>query len=106
MPRYLVHANYVGGGISGLLKEGGTKRREAIEKLTGSLGGRLESVYYAFGETDAFVIVEMPDNESMAALALTVGASGAVTLKTTVLLTPEEMDAAVEKSPSYRAPGQ
>ena len=104
MPKYLVQANYVGEGIQGLLKEGGTSRRAVIEKLAQSLGGTVESFYYAFGETDVFVVLDMPDNVSMAAAALTVGASGTVTLKTTVLMTPEELDAAGKKSPIYRPP--
>jgi uncharacterized protein with GYD domain len=106
MPKFLVQANYVGEGIKGLLKEGGTSRRAAIEKLAQSMGGKVEAFYYAFGETDAFVIVDVPDNATMAAAALTAAASGAVTVKTTVLMTPEEVDEAVKKSPSYRPPGQ
>lgn len=106
MPKYLVSANYVGEGIKGLLKDGGSARQAAVEKLVGSLGGRVESMYYAFGETDLYIIADMPDNASMTALALTVGASGAVTLTTTVLMTPEEVDEAAKKTPSYRPPGQ
>ena len=106
MPKFLVQANYVGEGVKGLLKEGGSSRRAAIEKLAQSLGGKVEAFYYAFGETDAFVIVDVPDNASMVAAALTASASGAVTVKTTVLMTPEEIDEAVKKAPSYRPPGQ
>jgi len=106
MPKYLIQANYVGEGIKGLLKEGGTSRRAVIERLAQSLGGKVESFYYAFGETDVFVVLDMPDNVSMAAAALTVGASGTVTLKTAVLMTPEELDAAGKKSPIYRPPGE
>ena len=106
MPKYLVQANYVGEGVKGLLKEGGTGRRAAVEKLIKSLGGTLEAFYYAFGETDAYVIAEIPDNASMAAIALTVSASGAATVKTTVLMTPEDIDEAAKKTPSYRPPGQ
>ena len=106
MPKYLVHGNYIGEGIRGLLKEGGSSRREAVEKLAASMGGSVESIYYAFGETDVFVIVEMPDNASMTAVALVAGASGAVSVKTTVLMTPEEVDEAVKKTPDYRPPGQ
>jgi len=106
MPKYLVSANYVGEGIKGLLKEGGSSRKAAVEKLVGSLGGSVESMYYAFGETDLYIIADMPDNASMAALALVVGASGAVTLTTTVLMTPEEVDEAAKKTPNYSAPGQ
>lgn len=106
MPKYLVQANYVGDGIKGLMKEGGTARRAAVEKMLGSMGGKLESYYYAFGGTDLFVIADLPDHVSAAALSLTVNASGAATSRVTVLLTPAEVDAATKKSPSYRAPGQ
>ncbi len=106
MPKYLAQVNYVGEGLKGLLKEGGTSRRAASEKAIKSLGGTLEAYYYAFGETDVYAIIEAPDNVSVAALTLTLGASGYVTVKTTVLLTPQEIDEAVKKTPSYRAPGQ
>jgi uncharacterized protein with GYD domain len=106
MAKYLWEANYGGEGLKGLLKEGGSSRRALVEKILNSMGGKLEAFYYAFGETDLYAIVEMPDNVSAAAFALTVGASGAVTLKTTVLMTPEEIDKAVKKTPSYRPPGK
>ena len=105
MPKFLIEANYVGEGVKGLLQEGGTSRRAAVERALASVGGTVESFYYAFGDTDAFVTVDVPDNISAAAVALTVAASGAVKLKTTVLLTPEEVDQATKKSPAYRAPG-
>jgi len=106
MPKYLIEANYVGEGVKGLLKEGGSSRRDAAERAVKSVGGTLEAFYFAFGESDAYVIGDVPDNVSMAALALTISAGGAVTVKTTVLMTPEEVDAAVKKSPSYRPPGR
>ena len=106
MPKYLVQVNYVGEGIKGLLKEGGTSRRETVEKLVKSLGGNMEAFYYAFGETDLYAVVEFPDNASMASFALVASASKAVTVKTTVLMTPEEVDEAAKKTPSYRPPGQ
>ena len=106
MPKYLVQGNYVGDGIKGLLKEGGSGRRAAVEQLARSMGGTVEGLYYAFGESDVYLIVDMPDNASMAATTLVANASGAVTVKTTVLMTPEEIDEAVQKTPDYRAPGQ
>jgi len=105
MAKYLIEANYVGEGIKGLLKEGGSSRRQAVDKLLASVGGKVESFYYAFGDTDAYVVLDVPDNITAAAVALTVAASGAVKLKTTVLMTPEEVDQATKKSPAYRAPG-
>jgi uncharacterized protein with GYD domain len=106
MPKYLVQANYLEEGLKGLRKEGGSSRRAAVEKLFASVGGKLEAFYYAFGDTDAFVIGDVPDNVSAAALSLTVNATGAVTTKITALLTPEEIDAAAKKAVGYRAPGQ
>ena len=106
MPKYLIQANYVGEGVKGLLKDGGTGRRAAVEKLFGSVGGKVEAYYYAFGDTDLFVIADVPDNVSTAALSLTVNAAGAATARVTVLLTAEEIDAAAKKTPSYRPPGQ
>ncbi|HET6443946.1 MAG TPA: GYD domain-containing protein [candidate division Zixibacteria bacterium] len=106
MPKYLVQANYVGEGIKGLLKEGGSSRRTAVEKLFESVGGKVEAFYYAFGDTDLFVIADIPDNVTAAGLSLIVSAAGTATAKVTVLLTAEEIDAAAKKTPSYRPPGQ
>ena len=105
MAKYLIQANYSAEGLKGLLKEGGSGRRDAVDKLLASVGGKVESFYYAFGDTDAYVVVDVPDNVTAAAVALTVGASGAVAIKTAVLMTPEEVDQATKKSLAYRAPG-
>ena len=106
MPKYLVQANYIGEGLKGLLKEGGSGRRAAVEKLFGSVGGKVEAFYYAFGDTDLFIIADVPDNVTAAALSLTVNAAGTATAKVTVLLTAEEIDAAAKKTATYRPPGQ
>ena len=107
MPKYLFQASYTTEGAKGLLKEGGTKRRAAVEQLMKSVGGKLEAFYFAFGESDVFLLVDAPDNASVAALSLTTAAAGVVTnLRTSVLLTPEDMDQATKKSVSYRPPGQ
>ena len=106
MPKFLYQATYTGDGTKGLLKEGGSKRRAAVEEVMKGLGGKAEGFYYAFGEPDVFLIADLPDQASAAALSLAVNASGAVHLKTTVLMTPEEMDAAAKKTVQYRAPGK
>jgi uncharacterized protein with GYD domain len=106
MPKYLVQASYVGVGLKGLLKEGGSSRRAVVEKLFGSVGGRVEAFYYAFGDTDLFIIADVPDNVTAAALSLIVNAAGSVTAKITVLLTAEEIDAAAKKTASYHPPGR
>lgn len=106
MPKYLAQGNYSVEGARGLVKEGAAGRRAAVEKLIKSMGGTLECMYYAFGDTDVFVVVDMPDNVSVCALATAINLSGAVSLRTTVLLTVEEVDMATKKLPTYRAPGQ
>jgi len=106
MPKYLTIASYTAEGTRGLLKEGGTARRAAVTKLLGALGGKVESFHYAFGEGDVYVISEAPDNVSVAAVSLAVNAAGGVSARTVVLLTPEEIDAAVKKTVDYRAPGR
>lgn len=105
MPKYLIAASYTADGAKGLLKEGGTARRTAAEQALKSAGAKLEGFYFAFGEDDAYVIVDAPDNASMAAASVAINATGAVHSKTTVLMTAEEMDQATKKSVTYRAPG-
>ena len=105
MPKYLIKAKYGADGAKGLIKEGGTGRRAAVIKATEALGGKLESFYFAYGEDDAYLIVDMPDPSSGLALSLAVNASGAVRLQTIPLITCEEIDAASKKTVSYRAPG-
>ena len=105
MPKYLITASYTAEGAKGLLKEGGTQRRQAADQVIKSAGGKMEAFYFAFGEDDAYVIVDAPDHASVAATAVAINASGAVHTKTVVLLTPEEIDQAVRKNVTYRAPG-
>ena len=105
MPKYLFEANYLSEGLQGLLKEGGTRRRAAVDQLFESLGGTVEVFYYAFGDEDVFIIGDLPDNASAAALAIKVNAAGVTTLKTTVLMTAQEVDVAVKKTSIYRPPG-
>ena len=105
MPKYLVEASYTVDGVKGVQSAGGSSRRDAIAALAESVGGQLESFYFAFGDRDVYTVVDLPDNESATAVALTVNASGAVKVRTTVLVTPEEVDAAAKRSVEYRAPG-
>ena len=105
MPKYLFEASYTSEGIKGLLKDGGSSRRARVEEMIRGLGGKLEAFYYAIGEPDAYVIADLPDAATAAALSLTVNASGALLLKTVALMTPEEIDQASKKSVSYRPPG-
>ena len=105
MPKYLIEATYTREGVEGVRSRGGTSRREAIAETARSLGGELEAFYFSFGSHDAVVIVDLPDNEAAAAVALTVNAAGGATARTTVLLTAEQVDAAAQRSVEYRPPG-
>jgi uncharacterized protein with GYD domain len=105
MPKYMIEAAYTAEGAKGLIDKGGTARRKAVDAAAKSVGGSVEHFYFAFGGTDAIVILDLPDHASAAALALTISSTGSVEAATTVLLTPEELDAASKKSAEYRPPG-
>jgi len=106
MKKYLIRASYNANGTKGLIEDGGSKRKSEIQKMLEGMGGKLESFYYAFGEHDAYVIIELPDDISAAAVGLRVNSSGMVSVSTTVLLSPEDIDKASKKSVSYHAPGE
>jgi uncharacterized protein with GYD domain len=106
MAKFLIEASYTLDGTKGLLKEGGTGRRTAVEQAIKALGGKLEMFYFAFGKTDVFLVVDLPDAVSAAAVSLTVNAAGGAKVTTIPLMNPEEMDAATKKSVKYRAPGR
>ena len=105
MPKFLIKASYNADGVRGLIKEGGSKRRAAVQKIVEAMGGKLEAFYYAYGPDDAVIIADLPDANSGIAISLTVNASGAVRLATTPLITPEEIDTACKKTVDYKAPG-
>ncbi|MFF8790458.1 GYD domain-containing protein [Streptomyces sp. NPDC015125] len=104
MPKFLIQATYTSEGTKGLLKEGASGRRAAVEQVVTALGGKVESVYFAFGEDDIVLIIDLPDPVSMAAISLTVKASGALHTRATPLLTVEEIDEAVRRQVPFRAP--
>ena len=105
MPKFLLQGSYSAEGAKGLIKEGGTARRAAADKLVSGLGGSIETMYFAFGGDDVFAIVDLPDQESAAAASMAIGATGALRIRTTALLTVEQMDAASKISVNYRPPG-
>ncbi len=106
MAKYLLEAKYTAEGARGLLKEGGTSRQEAVEGIVKKAGGKVEAFYYAFGPSDVYVIVDLPDTATAVALSLAVNQAGAVELKSHPLLTPAEIDKAAKISIGYRPPGK
>lgn len=106
MPKFLIQLSYTPEGVKGLLKDGGSARRKAAADVLAQFGGTIEAFYFAFGADDAVLIVEVPDYETMAAISLTVSASGTIRTRATLLLTPEQIDDAAKKHVHFRAPGQ
>jgi uncharacterized protein with GYD domain len=105
MPRYLYEASYTAEGSRGLLNEGGSIRQQAVEEVARSIGAKVEAFYFVLGDPDVLVIVDAPDNIHATAVSLIVNASGAVRVKTSVLITAAELDEAAKKSPHFRPPG-
>jgi len=105
MPKYLVEARYTAEGAKGLLRDGGSGRRAAVAKTVESAGGKLEAIYFALGDVDVYIIIDLPDNISAAAVSLAANQSGFIASKTIVLMTPEEMDQATKKTIGFRPPG-
>lgn len=106
MPKYLLIGSYTADGAKGLLKDGGSKRRQVAEAALKSVGATMEQFYFAFGEHDIYAIIDAPDNVSLAAASLAINAAGGVQTKTVLLLTPEEIDRATKKNMIYQPPGR
>ena len=106
MAKFLFEASYGPEGVRGLVREGAAHRRTNIESTVAELGGHVEALYFAFGDVDAYLIIELPDNVTANALSIAVNQSGALSVKTTVLLTPDEVDQAIARNVKYRAPGK
>jgi uncharacterized protein with GYD domain len=105
MAKFLIQATYSAEGMRGLMKDKAAGRRKAVETGLTAIGGKLETMYFTFGETDVVIICDCPDAGTAAAFAITVGASGAVRSRTTPLLTIEEIDSGLAKNIKYQAPG-
>jgi uncharacterized protein with GYD domain len=105
MPKYLLQVNYTLDGVRGVLAKGGSARKAAASAAAKSVGGKVDSFYFAFGSTDVYVVADLPNNAAAAALALTVSGGGGATVDTTVLITPEEIDEAAGTEVKYQPPG-
>lgn len=105
MAKYMFRTRYTQSGLKGLLSEGGTGREAALRQTIEAAGGRLEGFYYAFGDSDLYLIADLPDEATATALSLNIASAGALTVSVTVLIAPETVDEAIGKSVSYRLPG-
>ncbi|MBB3021246.1 uncharacterized protein with GYD domain [Microvirga lupini] len=107
MAMYLTRFSYTPETWARLI-ENPEDRRAAASSYIESVGGKLHGFWYAFGEHDGWNLWEAPDNVSMAAVVLAIGAGGALrSTETTVLLSVEELMSALGKAKSvkYRPPG-
>lgn len=105
MAKFLFQITYTEEGLQEVLKEGGYKQKEIFETAIRSLNGWLEVMYFSFGEVDVFVVTELPDNVSAAAFSMIASSAGAARVKTTVLISPEEIEKATKKTITYRPLG-
>ena len=105
MPKYMISANYTAEGMAGVRAAGAKARVDAVSTMLEAMGGRLESFYFAFGDTDVFAVAEVPDDEAAAAVAIASNSSGAVSTHTTKLLTVDQIDDALRRSVNYQPPG-
>jgi uncharacterized protein with GYD domain len=105
LAKFMVQASYSAEGLNGLIKDSAKAREAAVGKMLSAAGGKLEAIYWSLGDADGYVVCDLPDNVTAAAVALMVSASGAVRTKTTALFTAAEMDQAIGQGVTYRAPG-
>jgi uncharacterized protein with GYD domain len=106
MPKYLIQATYTAEGIQGLVGDSASGRRADVQAAVKAVGGKVEAFYYTFGPDDVIIILDLPDNVTAAAVGLTTSGAGGVRVRTTPLLTVEEIDTALEVKMRYRAPGE
>ena len=104
--KFLISGSYTAEGAKGLLTEGGSGRKAAVQKALEGLGGKLDALYYTFGDNDVIVICDVPDVASGLALSIVANASGTVNISSTPLISVEEVDAACKKTPNFRAAGR
>ncbi|HEY2397635.1 MAG TPA: GYD domain-containing protein [Solirubrobacteraceae bacterium] len=100
MPKFLLEASYTADGVRWVAEKGATPRRDEVAQMIAARGGTMECFYFAFGDADVYAVADLPSNEAATALALAINGSGSVAVKTVVLLTPEEVDAAGKSLPS------
>ena len=105
MGRYMITARSTMERLKGVLAVGGTARRASIDAVFAGVGGSVEPAYCTSGSDDPITVCDVPSNEAVAALALSVGASGGASERTTVLATAAQVNAAVQQSSTSRAPG-
>jgi uncharacterized protein with GYD domain len=105
MPKYMIQGSYTAEGLKGLARDKASGRKAAVSSAMKSLNAKVESFHFSFGCEDVVLIVDAPDNVAVAAMSIQVGLTGLVRLKTTPLLTVEEVDKALALPSKYRGPG-
>ncbi len=105
MSKYMWKVSYSQQGIQGVVSQGAQDRVEQIGKMVAANGGTLEGFYFAFGDTDAYVIADMPSDTATAAISIAVASTGTAGIETVKLLTPAEVDEARGIKTGYVPPG-
>ncbi|MGK5443255.1 GYD domain-containing protein [Micromonospora sp. URMC 105] len=105
MPRFLLKSTYTVEGLEGLVNDGGTKRAEAVRSTIEASGGRMESMHFSFDDDDTYVLCELPDHKTAAALAIAIRAAGGLHVRVTPVLTAAEVDEATRVKADYQPPG-
>jgi uncharacterized protein with GYD domain len=105
MALYMIQAAYTAEAWATMTKSP-QDRRIPIRETAQKLGGRLIDVYYCFGEYDAFVLVELPDDNAALATAMAAVTPGHLkAIKTTKLFSVEETMEAMRKAGSLAFQG-
>jgi uncharacterized protein with GYD domain len=105
MPLFMARGSYTSEGAAGLTRSGATHRQAQLAAMAKGLGGRLEAMYFGLAENDTFIILELPDTVTAAALAKAVNAAGTGHCNIEPILTPQEMNEALKIDTRFAAPG-
>ncbi|TDB81401.1 MULTISPECIES: GYD domain-containing protein [unclassified Micromonospora] len=105
MPKFLLRSTYTIDGMKGLAADGGTRRAEVVQAMVENAGGHLESMHFAFGEDDTYVLCDMPDHPTAASVAIAIEAAGGLRVQVVPVLTPAEVDEATHLMTDYSPPG-
>jgi uncharacterized protein with GYD domain len=105
MAKFMITGSYTADGLKGLFKDKASGRLAAIRQTMDGFGGKLESAYFALGQDDVILIVDLPDIVAASAISLAVSATGLVKTRTVALLTVEETDKALATTVRFRPPG-
>src|SRR5258708_1813318 len=99
MPLYMYQAAYTPESWAAQLKNPQNRADAVGRAACEAVGGKLVGSWYCFGDYDLIIVADVPNHESIAAIALAIAAGGAVkSAKTTVLMSGAEAVAGMKKA--------